>query len=184
MSVKFKSFISRIGKQSEFKSLKNSLKDSLKQDSIRKYKNYPRLLEIMKENWPQYQSQSRISHLLRDHFAEIFGFLLNTIFPFRKRGLNLEDPEAPTPVDFKLVYKYCYNLKEIEAIEEVIKELNIETTIDGVLKRLFIFAISSMEPLIEEIFKRPFAFQYSNIELEEYPNGEKEVIAVISGREQ
>lgn len=184
MSIKFRNFITRIGKESEFKPLKNSLKNSLKKDSERKYKNYPRLFEIMKSNWPEYQSRSRISHLLKDHYDEIFGFLLNTIFPFRKRGLNLEDPEAPTPVDFKLVYKYLYNLKEMEVIEEVLNELKIETTVDGVLKRLFIFAVSSMEPLIEEIFQRPFAFQYSNIDLIEHENGEKEVVAIISGREQ
>ncbi|MBN1800231.1 MAG: hypothetical protein JW891_01920 [Candidatus Lokiarchaeota archaeon] len=184
MSINFVKFLIRIGKESEFKPLKNSLVNSLQKDSSRKYKNYPKLLEIMKSHWPQYQAQSRISHLLRDHYEEIFTFLLNTIFPFRKRGLSLEDPEAPTPVDFKLVYKYHYNKKEIEAIEQVMKELNIDGNVDGVVKRLLIFSISSFAPLVEEIFQRPFAFQFSNIDLEELPDGEKEVIAVISGREQ
>ena len=184
MSIKFKKFLTRIGKQSEFKPLKNSLVNSLLKDSKNKYKNYPRLLEIMKKHWPEYQQQSRISHLLKDHHIEIFRFLLSTLFPFRKGGLKLEDPEAPTPVDFKLVYKYHYNLREIAVIEEVLKELNIEAPVEGVMKRLLIFAISSMAPLVEEIFQRPFAFQFSNIELEVFPNGTKQVIAIISGREQ
>ena len=184
MSINFKKFITRIGKESEFKPLKNSLVNSLQRDSLRKYKNYPRLLEIMRKYWPNYQQQSRISHLLKDHYEEIFSFLLNIIFPFRKGGLTLEDPEAPTPVDFKLVYKYHYNLREMAVIKDVLNELKIDTTIDGVLKRLLIFAISSMAPLIEEIFQRPFAFQFSNIELEEMPYGEKQVVAIISGREQ
>ncbi|MFX1237989.1 MAG: hypothetical protein ACFE8P_09745 [Promethearchaeota archaeon] len=156
----------------------------MQKDSVRKYKNYPRLLEILKIYWPKYQPQSRISHLLKDHYEEIFTFLLNTIFPFRKRGLSLEDPEAPTPVDFKLVYKYHYNEKELNAIQEVLNELNLDTNVEGVIKRIFPFSISSFWPLVEEIFQRPFAFQFSNIDLETLPNGEKEVIAVISGREQ
>ncbi|MFX1396147.1 MAG: hypothetical protein ACFFAS_03785 [Promethearchaeota archaeon] len=184
MSINFKKFITRIGKESEFKPLKNSLVNSLQKDSVRKYKNYPRLLEILKIYWPKYQPQSRISHLLKDHYEEIFTFLLNTIFPFRKRGLSLEDPEAPTPVDFKLVYKYHYNEKELNAIQEVLNELNLDTNVEGVIKRIFPFSISSFWPLVEEIFQRPFAFQFSNIDLETLPNGEKEVIAVISGREQ
>ena len=184
MSVAFKKFITRIGKTSAFKPLKNQLMISLQEESNRKYKKYPYLLKIMKDYWPEYAARSRISHLLKDHHEEIFGFLLNSVFPFRKGGLIFSDPEAPTPVDFKLVYQYTYNLKEIEAVSEVMKELNIEGNIDGILKRLFIFAISSFAPPIEEVFQRPFAFQYSNIDFEEHDNGEKEVIAIISGREQ
>ena len=173
-----------MGKTSEFKPLKNQLMISLQEESSRKYKNYPRLLEMMKDYWPKYSDRSRISHLLKDHHEEIFGFLLNTVFPFRKRGLEFSDPEAPTPVDFKLVYKYRYNLREIEAIQEVMRELGIQGNVDGVLKRLLIFAISSFAPLIEEVFQRPFAFQYSDIDFKDHDNGEKEVIAIISGREQ
>lgn len=184
MSVNFKKFITRVGKSSEFKPLKNQLMISLQQESSRKYKKYPHLLEIMKNYWPTYAARSRISHLLKDHHEEIFGFLLNSVFPFRKGGLTLSDPEAPTPVDFKLVYQYRYNLKEIGAINDVLKELNIQGNVDGILKRLLIFAISSFAPLIEIVFERPFAFQYSNIDFEEHDNGEKEVIAIISGREQ
>jgi len=157
---------------------------SLQEESNRKYKNYPALLKIMKDYWPQYAARSRISHLLKDHNEEIFGFLLNTVFPFRKGGLTLSDPEAPTPVDFKLVYQYKYNLREIGVINEVMKELNIQGNVDGILKRLLIFAISSFAPLIEEVFQRPFAFQYQNIDFKQHDNGEKEVIAIISGREQ
>jgi hypothetical protein len=38
--------------------------------------------------------------------------------------------------------------------------------------------------MIEEIFKRPFAFQFSSIDAEQFNNGEWEVVAVISAREQ
>ncbi len=184
MSVNFKKFISRVGKSSEFKPLKNQLMISLQKESNRKYKKYPHLLQLMKDYWPEYAARSRISHLLKDHHEEIFGFLLNSVFPFRKGGLTLTDPEAPTPVDFKLVYKYRYNKKEIEAVEEVMKELNIQGNVDGILKRLLIFAVSSFAPPIEEVFERPFAFQYSSIDFEVHDDGEKEVIAIISGREQ
>jgi hypothetical protein len=157
---------------------------SLQEESNRKYKKYPALLKIMKDYWPEYAARSRISHLLKDHNEEIFGFLLNTVFPFRKGGLTLSDPEAPTPVDFKLVYQYRYSLREIGVINEVMKELNIQGNVDGILKRLLIFAISSFAPLIEEVFQRPWSFQYQNIDFEQHDNGEKEVIAIISGREQ
>ncbi len=184
MSVNFKKFITRIGKETDFKPIKNQLLISLQKDSENKYKNYPRLLELMKKYWSEYSARSRISHLLKDHHEEIFNFYLNTLFPFRKRGLTYEDPEAPTPVDFKLVYKYHYNSKEIGVIREVMEELNSTDKVENVLKRLFIFAISSFGPMVEQIFERPFAFQFSNIDANQLPNGEWEGIAIISGREQ
>ena len=184
MSVRFKKFITRVGKESEFKPLKNQLLNYLEKESENKYKNYPRLLEIMKKYWPEYKDRSRISHLLKDHCEEIFTFYLSTIFPFRKGGLKFEDPEAPTPVDFKLVYRYRYNSKEIQIVEEVMKELNAQGPIEGILKRILIFAVSSFGPMVEQIFERPFAFQFSNIDANPFENGEWEVIAVISAREQ
>ncbi|MFX1323374.1 MAG: hypothetical protein ACFE8N_00340 [Promethearchaeota archaeon] len=184
MSVTFKKFITRVGQQSEFKPLKNQLLNYLKKESENKYRNYPRLLELMNGYWPQYQERSRISHLLKDHHEEIFSFYLNTFFHFRKRGLSYTDPEAPTPVDFKLVFHYHYNAKEIEIVEEVIKELNIETSTESILKRIFIFAISSFGFLVEQIFGRPFAFQFFDITANPLSNNECEVVAIISGREQ
>lgn len=184
MSVTFRKFITRVGQQSEFKPLKNQLLNYLKKESENKYKNYPRLLELMKGYWPQYKERSRISHLLKDHYEEIFSFYLNTFFHFRKRGLSYTDPEAPTPVDFKLVFHYHYLTKEIEVVEEVIKELNIQTSTESILKRIFIFAISSFGFLVEQIFGRPFAFQFFDITANTLPNNECEVVAIISGREQ
>jgi len=64
------------------------------------------------------------------------------------------------------------------------KELNIETKTESILKRLLIFAVSSFSPMVEQIFKRPFAFQFSNIDANSFDNGEWEVIAIISAREQ
>ncbi|MFX1321980.1 MAG: hypothetical protein ACFFAQ_10075 [Promethearchaeota archaeon] len=184
MSINFRKFITRVGEQSEFKPLKNQLLNYLKKESENKYKNYPRLLELMKNYWPLYKERSRISHLLKDHYEEIFTFYLNNFFHFRKRGLSFSEPEAPTPVDFKLVFSYHYNLKEIEVIEDVTKELKIETSTDSILKRIFIFTISSFGFLVEQIFERPFAFQFFDINANPFPNGEWEVVAVISGREQ
>jgi len=184
MSQRFKNFVARVAKDNEFKPLKNQLLDCLKKESQNKYKNYPRLIEIMKKYWPKYKEGFRISYLLKDHFKEIFYFYLNTIFPFRKRGLSLLNPEAPTPVDFKLEYRYHYNLKEIQAIKDVMEELEIDGKIEGILKRLLIFAVSSFSPMIEEIFKRPFAFQFSSIDAHQFENGEWEIVAIISAREQ
>ena len=134
MSIRFKSFLTRVGKDCEFKPLNNALLNYLTKESENKYKNYPRLLNLMKKYWPKYQDRSRISHLLKDHFQEIFGFYLTTMFPFRKGGLELEDPEAPTPVDFKLVYKYHYNLKEkfIELNMNQINNIGSDIQIKGV----------------------------------------------------
>ncbi len=184
MSIRFKNFITRVGRECEFKPLKNQLLNYLQLESTNKYKNYPRLLELMKGYWPKYSDRSRISHLLKDHHKEIFTFYLTTIFPLRKRGLTLSDPEAPTPVDFKLVYRYHYNTKEMNAVREAMKELNIEGTIEGILKRILIFAVSSFAPMVEQIFERPFAFQFSSIDSRSLENDEIEVTAVISAREQ
>ncbi|MBY8984529.1 MAG: hypothetical protein KGD65_05665 [Candidatus Lokiarchaeota archaeon] len=184
MSVTFRKFITRVGQNSEFKPLKNQLLNYLKKESENKYKNYPRLLELMRGYWPKYKDRSRISHLLKDHHEEIFSYYLNSFFHFRKRGLSYEDPEAPTPVDFKLVFKYHYNSNEIGVVEDVMKELNIQGTTESILKRIFIFAISSFAYLVEPIFGRPFAFQFFDISLNPLPNDECEVVAIISGREQ
>lgn len=186
MSVKFRNFITRVGKSCEFKPLKNALLNYLQKDAENKYKNYPRLLEIMKTYWHEknYKTRSLISHLLKNHHEEIFYFYLNTMFPFRKRGLTFEDPEAPTPVDFKLIYKYHYNLKEIKVVEDVMKELNIQGNVEGILKRILIFAVSSFGPMVEQIFGRPFAFQFQSIDANPFDNGEWEIVAIISAREQ
>jgi len=184
MSQRFRKFVERVAKDNEFKPIKNKLLNYLQKESENKYKNYPRLLELMNSYWPKYMSGSQISYLLKDHYEEIFQFYLNTIFPFRKRGLILEDPEAPTPVDFKLVYKYHYNIGEIQAVEDIMKDRNLEGTVEGILKRILIFAVSSFSPMIEQIFGRPFAFQFSSIDANPIGKNEWEVIAVISAREQ
>lgn len=142
MSIRFRKFVERVAKDNEFKPLKNRLLYYLQKESQNKYKNYPRLLELMQTYWPKYKEGSRISYLLRDHYDEIFTFYLNTLFPFRKRGLTLADPEAPTPVDFKLIYQYHYNLAEIKVVEDILKEDKIDAKVDSILKRLLIFAVS------------------------------------------
>jgi len=184
MSLRFRKFVERVAKDNEFKPLKNRLLYYLQKESQNKYKNYPRLIGLMQTYWPKYKEGSRISYLLRDHYNEIFTFYLNTLFPFRKSGLTLTDPEAPTPVDFKLVYHYHYTLAEIKVVEEVLKKRKIEAKVDSILKRLLIFAVSSFSPMIEQIFKRPFAFQFSSIDANHLKNGEWEVVAIISAREQ
>ena len=131
MSQKFIKFVERVAKDNEFKPLRNQLLNYLQKESEHKYKNYPRLLELMEQHWPKYKDGSRISYLLRDHYEEIFYFYLNTLFPFRKRGLNLLNPEAPTPVDFKLEYHYKYNLGEIKAVEVIMDKLKIEGKVFG-----------------------------------------------------
>lgn len=184
MSVNFRKFITRVGQESEFKPLKNQLLNYLKVESENKYKNYPRLLKLMQDYWPQYKDRSRISHLLTEHHEEIFTFYLNSFFHFRKRGLSYADPEAPTPVDFKLVFKYRYNSEEIKVVEDVLKKLKIQANTESILKRVFIFAISSFGYMVEQIFGRPFAFQFFDITSNPLPNDECEVVAIISGREQ
>jgi LmbE family N-acetylglucosaminyl deacetylase len=67
---------------------------------------------------------------------------------------------------------------------EAAKDLNLDIEISAVLKRIFIFTISTFGFLVEKIFKRPFAFQFFNIDAEKLKNGEWEIEAVISGREQ
>jgi len=184
MSIVWSKFINKLASECQFKPLNNALLNCLIQISESKYKNHPRLVNKMKRLWPKYSDRSRISHLLKDHCEDIFYFYLNTIFPFRKGGLKLEDPEAPTPVDFKLVYKYHYNQKEIQVIEDALKTNNIEAPTEGILKRILIFTVSSMAPIVEQIFQRPFAFQFSSIDANPLENGEWEIIAIISAREQ
>ena len=79
MSQRFRKFVERVAKDNEFKPLKNKLLNYLQKESQNKYKNYPRLLELMKSYWPNYKEGSKISYLLKDHYDEIFNFYLNTL---------------------------------------------------------------------------------------------------------
>jgi len=192
MSIRFQNFVKRVGKESEFKPMKSQLQNSLIEEAERKYKNYPRLLKKMKEHWPDYQQQSKISHFLKDHHEEFFNFYFNTLFPFRKRGLNIDSIETPTPVDIKLNFTYVFKPREIDAIKRIINNLDLDReenkTVDelaeSTMKRVIIFTISSFGPMVQEIFGRPFAFQFSSINGQKLDSGEYEVEAVISGREQ
>ena len=184
MSVRFKKFLYRVGKNCEFKPIENRLLLFLKKESEQKIKNYPKLMDKMRELWPKYADGSKISYLLKDHHDQLFNFYISTIFPFRKSATMLDDPEAPTPVDFKLVYNYTYNQNEVKAVENILKELKIEASTPGILKRIFIFTISSFAYMIEQIFERPFAMQFFSIDGEETKDGGYKVNAIISGREQ
>ena len=65
-----------------------------------------------------------------------------------------------------------------------LNQLNIKATTESILKRIFIFTISSFGFIVEQIFERPFAFQFFDISANALPNDEWEVVAIISGREQ
>jgi hypothetical protein len=52
MSQRFKKFVIRVGGDNEFKPIKNKLLSYLQKESENKYKNYPRLLEMMEKYWP------------------------------------------------------------------------------------------------------------------------------------
>jgi len=184
MSVRFKQFLLRVGKDCEFKPLENKLLLYLKKESERKRKNYPKLLQLMKDNWRKYAEGFKISYLLKDYYQFFFDFYLSSLFPFRKSDLSYDDPEAPTPVDFKLVFSYNYNKNEIKSFDEVLNELNLSVPIEGLLKRLFIFTISSYGYMVEKVFKRPFAFQFFSIDGEKTASNGYNVTAIISGREQ
>jgi len=69
-------------------------------------------------------------------------------------------------------------------VEDVMQKLNITASTDSILKRIFIFTISSFGYMVEQIFGRPFAFQFFDISANSLPNNEWEVVAIISGREQ
>ena len=74
--------------------------------------------------------------------------------------------------------------KEVEIVEDVMKEINLNASTESILKRIFIFAVSSFGFMVEQIFGRPFAFQFFDISANPLPNNEWEVVAIISGREQ
>jgi len=192
MSIRFQNFVERVGKESEFKPMKSQLQNSLIEEAERKYKNYPRLLRKMKEHWPDYEQRANVSQFLKDHHEEFFNFYFNTLFPFRKRGFNIDSIETPTPVDIKLNFTYVFKPREIEAIKKIIKHLKldqeenkpVEEIAESTMKRIIIFTVSSFGPMVQEIFGRPFAFQFASIDGHKIETGEYEVEAVISGREQ
>lgn len=177
----FKKFIERVGQDSEFKPLKNRLLSSLRLESERDKEKYNYLLKILNTYWQKYKEHSEIAHLLEEHYEEILYYFLNQVFPFRSEALSFEDPEAPTPVDFKIIIKYQYNQAEIEAIEEIKFKLKIKDKTNGILKKMLIFSFSTIAPLIEKVFGRPFAAQYFSIKADKLKNSDNGDILVTAG---
>lgn len=188
MSVRFKNFIYRIGRESGFNPQKNgiliALSDYAQKESENKRKNYPRLMKSMTKHWEKYKERSQIAHLLNENYEEIFNFYLTTVFPFQKKNLILEDSEALTPVDFKLKCTYNFTLNEIQLIKALLSDLNLHEKLENVLNRVFLFSIISFGPLVKDIFQRPYTFQPATMHADESDNGEWKVIINVTAREQ
>ncbi|MHA1730584.1 MAG: hypothetical protein ACTSU5_01505 [Promethearchaeota archaeon] len=183
MSVRWQKFVARVARDSEFKPISNRLRDCLINEVTRKYVQYPRFKEKMEAAWKKIDNQSELAQLLFRNYEYAFRTWLTEILPYRRAALSLENPEAPTAVDFKLDFRYEYNEAEIKALERAIKAAKLEIEAGSVVKRLLIFSVSAMGPTIADIVKKPFSFQIFSVDSK--PEGKGITVeTIMSAREQ
>jgi hypothetical protein len=189
MSVRFEKFFHRIGKKSEFLPLKNRLLNAMKDEAKLKRKNYPRLIEKMTEKWENegYKKEMDIAHLLADNVDEFLTNYLNTLLPFRIKGLKYTKIATPSRLDFIITTEYIYTEKEIDVMKNYISshDLPKNPSIEQLCKFLLLYSINSFALPIEDVFQRPFAFIPQNLDTELHEKtGQIKVSVSVQGREQ
>ena len=195
MSIRFERFVKRMGRNCEFLPFKNKMLDSMKEDAIAKYKNYPRLIEDMKNKWENakkkdgkkgnYKQEKDIGHLLADYVNDLFLRYLKVLFPFRNKGLIIKGVQTPSRLDFIVTTEYHYSIQEIKIIKDVLesKEFPKNPDVIKISKFLLLYSISSFAIAVEEIFK-PFAFMPQKVTATENLDGTVTVSVSTQGREQ
>lgn len=183
----FENLIINIGEKCNFKTNNNKILLSFIEESKKDYNKYTSFLKIIESYWQKYKERSEISFLLRDNYHELFSFYLSEIFPLNINQLEFKDPQAPTNCDFILTIIYQFTQKEIVIIESIRDNLGIKVKTKNLLKRILGFIIASIGPIIEKVYGRPFAAQFSMLDTNKkgkYKHyGEIEVICRIAFRE-
>jgi hypothetical protein len=187
MSSRFEHFVTRIGRRSEFLPFRNQLLITMKQDAEAKYKNYPRIVERMKEAWENegYRRNNDISGLVANNINEFVLGYLNTLFPFRKRAITFEKVSTPSRLDLVMAISYIFSPNEINIIQNTLeaKEWPKNPDSEKICKFLFLYCINSFANPIEEVFQRPFAFMPQSVKTEWMGDALKITVSV-QGREQ
>ena len=187
MSSRFEHFVTRIGRRSEFLPIRNQLLTEMKRDAKAKYKQYPQTVDRMKQAWEQggYRRNNDISGLVADNIDDFLLSYLNSIFPFRKRGIILERVFRPSRLDLVIGISYVFSPNEIEIVQNTLnsKEFPKDPNPEKICKFLFLYCINSFANPIEEVFQRPFAFMPQSVKTEWIDDSLK-VIVSVQGREQ
>jgi hypothetical protein len=187
MSARFEHFVTRVGRRSEFLPFRNQLLSTMKEDARAKYKNYPRILDRMKEVWENegYRRNNDISGLIANNVDEFLLGYLNSLFPFRKRAISLEKVTTPSRLDLVMRIVYIFSENEIQIIRNTLdaKEWPKNPDPEKICKFLFLYCINSFANPIEEVFQRPFAFMPQSVQTEWIGNSLKVAVSV-QGREQ
>jgi hypothetical protein len=159
----------------------------MKKDAEAKYKNYPRIVERMKNTWENegYRRNNDISGLVANNIEEFVLGYLNTLFPFRKRAISFEKVSTPSRLDLVMRISYVFSSDEIKIIQDTLdsKEWPKNPDPEKICKFLFLYCINSFANPIEEVFQRPFAFMPQSVKTEWMENKLK-VIVSVQGREQ
>jgi hypothetical protein len=161
----------------------------MKDEAKSKRKNYPRLVERMTEQWENkgYKKEMDISHLLADNINDFLTGYLNTILPFRIRGLKYTKISTPSRLDFIVTTEYVYSEKEIIIIQEYLNKHKLakNPSTEQLCKFILLYALNSFALPIEDVFERPFAFIPQNLNLEHIEDtSEIKVSVSVQGREQ
>ncbi|MHA1395520.1 MAG: hypothetical protein ACTSRZ_18620 [Promethearchaeota archaeon] len=187
ISERFKRFVVRVGRISEFLPISNRLLNTLVDDAKNKYKNYPNLVQQMANayNESDYKRKNAIAYLLRDHNEFLISYL-TLLFPFRKRSLAIIDVDTPSPLDYIVETSYTYKADEIEIVKNILESKEWPKNPDyiQVCNYIFLYCLQSYAIPIKEIFGRSFAF--FPLKVKKTPMDDESLVIQIriQGREQ
>jgi len=181
MSTRFKQFVARIARRSDFLPIRDQLLHTMKRDAIAKYRNYPRLINKMNQIWENngYKDDRRnIAGLIEENSADFLIAYLTILFPFRRRGIKIEsvksisspDPsvsvENQVPIsDVVIQISHKYSVKEMEVIQELLKTNDsLNMSAESVCKRLFLYCMNAFGYVVKEIYGTSYSLMTTGID--------------------
>lgn len=181
-STPFMKMIERLGKDTQFKTFGDVLKNGMVREYTRKYKTYPRFLHTVRKHWASYKA-SQVARLLADQHEYIFTTWFCGMFHFDPERLEVIEPNTRSDVDFNAKFHYLYTDAEIQHIARVLDKHAIKFIKPlVVMNQLILTGLRLLGPIVESLFGRPYDFQPERVEDEDVAGG-KRVKIFFSSRE-
>jgi hypothetical protein len=156
---KFYRFIHIIGKESQFKVLKDMLRTSLynfidndNPEIYKKLRNF--IIDGVAEIWEP-GLMPNVSLFLHNNYEYIFSTIMTELFPFNKERISFDFPTVNSRTDFGLKLFYRYNHVELNTIDKAIAQHcdpKKKMTNKNVAKFLFINSIKTITRILDDIF--------------------------------
>ncbi|MBD3350394.1 MAG: hypothetical protein GF364_02805 [Candidatus Lokiarchaeota archaeon] len=155
--IKFKRFVNIIGRESQFKVLKNMLLTKLiefvKTDDSEEFAKLKQFIFKGVEEYYEEGLIPNISLFFHDNYERLFSTLFTKILPFDIRRISFSYPRVNSRTDFGLTFFYRYNAIELHAIEDAIKRHcnDKKTKLNQVCKFLFLNNIKTITLILDDL---------------------------------